>query len=80
MSEFKDFIGRLLEIGDSVIMITPGYRDLTLARVIKFTPQKVRVVLKHPGSNSTKEMVQDSTQLVKVDGPELTMFLLKGEG
>jgi len=76
----KDFLDRELSLDDSVIMITPGYRDFSLARVIGFTPQYVKVVLKSPGTNSTREMKQKPEQLVKVDGPELTMFLLKNSG
>lgn len=73
----KDFLDRELSNDDSVIMIKPGYRDFTLARVIGFTAQYVKIVLKAPGTNSTREMKQKPEQLVKVDGPELTMFLLK---
>jgi len=76
----KDFLGRELSLDDSVIMITPGYRDFSLARVVGFTPQYVKVVLKSPGTNSVREMKQKPEQLVKVDGPELTMFLLKNSG
>jgi len=73
----KDFLERNIELEDSVIMITPGYRDFTLARVVGFTPQKVRVSFINPGTNSVRTMLQTPDQLTKVDGPELTMFLLK---
>lgn len=77
----KDFLGRPLELDDSVIFITPGYRDYTLGRVIKFTAQKVRVAYqRHKNSDSVSDIIQHSSQLIKVDGPELTMFLLKGKG
>lgn len=73
----QDFLKRKLEVDDSVIMITPGYRDFSLARVIGFTAQKIRVSFKSPGTRSVRSMLQTSDQLVKVDGPELTMFLLQ---
>jgi len=76
----KDFLDRELSLDDSVIMITPGYRDFSLARVVGFTAQNVRVALRNPGTNSVREMKQKPEQLVKVDGPELTMFLLKNSG
>jgi hypothetical protein len=74
----KDFLLRKLEVGDSVIFITPGYRDYTLGRVDSFTPQKVRVLKGHDKYNGEPEFIlQTSDQLVKVDGPDLTMYLLK---
>ena len=76
----KDFLDRELSIDDSVIMIKPGYRDFTLARVTGFTAQYVKVVLKSPGTNSVRKMNQKPEQLVIVDGPELTKFLLKHSG
>jgi hypothetical protein len=39
----KDFLDQELSIGDNVIIITPNYRDFTLAQVIKFTAKNVRV-------------------------------------
>lgn len=73
----KDFLLRELAIDDYVIMITPGYRDFTLARVVGFTPQKVRVVT--PGDEvwRGRPMTQAPHQLVIVKGAELTMYLLK---
>ena len=76
----KDFLNRELEIGDSVITIAPGYRSFVLARVIKFTPKQVRVAFmntwNYPDGYYT-ELLQHPTQLTKVDGPDLTMYLLK---
>lgn len=39
----KDFLGREIEIGDTVVLTAPKYRMFTKAKVIKLTPQKVRV-------------------------------------
>lgn len=77
----KDFLGRELEIGDSVIVIQPGYRDFVLARVIQFTPKQVRVSFmntwNYGASGYYTELLQPPSQLTKVDGPDLTMYLLK---
>lgn len=79
----KDFLGRDLEIGDSVVIIAPGYRDLVLARIMKFTAKQVKVSYMNtwnfgkPGRYA--ELLQYPSQLVKVDGPDLTMYLLKQE-
>ncbi|AGS81119.1 hypothetical protein [Caulobacter phage Cr30] len=39
----KDFLGNILELGDEVIFMRPGYRDFVFGKIIKFTPQKVKV-------------------------------------
>ena len=77
----KDFLGRELELGDSVIIIAPNYRHFVLARIIAFTPKNVRVAFMNtwnfaaPGYYT--ELLQSPSQLTKVDGPDLTMYLLK---
>ena len=39
----KDFLGKQLDIGDEVVLTAPQYRHLVKAKVIAFTPKKVRV-------------------------------------
>jgi hypothetical protein len=77
----KDFLGRELEIGDSVIVIAPNYRHFVLARVIQFTPNQVRVSFMNTWNYGSDgyytELLQTPSQLTKVDGPDLTMYLLK---
>ena len=76
----KDFLGRDLELGDSVIVIAPGYRHFVLARVIAFTPKQVRVSFMNTWNFSDgyyTELLQGPSQLTKVDGPDLTAYLLK---
>jgi hypothetical protein len=79
----QDFLGRELTIGDSVIVIAPGYRHFVLARVIAFTAKNVRVSFMNtwnygkPGRH--QEILQSPSQLTRVDGPELTMYLLKND-
>ena len=72
----KDFLKRDLAVGDSVIIVTPSYRSFTLARVHSFTANKVRVDWTSPGGYNQK-LLQDPVQLCKVDGPDLTVYLLK---
>lgn len=69
----KDFLKRDLTVGDSVIIVTPSYRSFTLARVHSFTATKVRVEY----GEYNRKLLQDPVQLCKVDGPDLTMYLLK---
>jgi hypothetical protein len=71
-----DFIGRELAIDDSVLIIVPNYREYALARVIAFTPKQVRVIYGHP-TYGNREILQWPSQLVKMDGPDLTLHLLK---
>ena len=54
---FTDFLKRPLEVGDSVIFITKGYRDYTLGRVDSFTPQKVRVLKGYNKYNNEPEFI-----------------------
>lgn len=39
----KDFLGKQLDIGDEVVLTAPLYRHLVKAKVVSFTPKKVRV-------------------------------------
>jgi hypothetical protein len=77
----KDFLGSELEVGDSVITIAPRYRQLVLSRVIEFTPRSVRVAFmntwNYPAPGYYTELLQQPNQLVRVDGPELTAYLLR---
>lgn len=41
-----DIFGNTLELGDIVAFNTPGYRGLILGKIVKFTPQKIRVEYK----------------------------------
>ena len=39
----KDFLGKQLDVGDDVVLTAPQYRHLVKAKVVAFTPKKVRV-------------------------------------
>lgn len=74
MTAHKDFLGKELAVGDFVIFIRQGYRSFRLANVVSVTPKKVRVKW---GDSQWDEVLQNPTSLVKVEGPDLTMFLLQ---
>jgi hypothetical protein len=70
----KDRLGRLLKIGDCVVY--PSHNSLSVGTVKKLNPKMIKVVpvgTKHRSSGSNK-YPQD---IVVVDGPEVTMYLLK---
>ena len=66
----KDFLDQELNIGDNVIIITPNYRDFTLAQVIKFTAKNVRVKF------NGRELLQSPDQLVLMNTAAVTKYLL----
>lgn len=67
----KDFLGKELSLGDTVILIAPNYRHLVKAKIYAFTPKHVRVEFYntwnygHPGF--VKQFLQSPSQLIKVD-------------
>ena len=71
----KDFLGRELAVDDFVIFMRQGYRELKLAKVKSFTKTgKPRICWQTKWGQC--ELLQDGSQLVKVEGPDLTAFLL----
>jgi hypothetical protein len=70
----RDFLGRELQIDDYVIYQKQSYRGYNLAKVIKFTPQKVRIKY---GDSKYCELLQAPDQLVKVEGQEVVMYYLR---
>ncbi len=74
----KDYLGRELAIDDHVIFMAQHYRELRLAKISAFTPSgKARISW---GDNKWQTLLQTGAQLVKVEGPELTYFLLNQKG
>lgn len=62
----KDFHGTQLKIADIVTFCRPQYRDLTEGKVIKFTPQKVKVEYRvHYGDNIFYTYLAEPTMLVR---------------
>ena len=71
----KDYLLRPLEVGDHVIYMQQSYRRMRLARIYAFTPSgKVRI---RWGDSDWQTLLQTGDQLVKVEGPDLTAFLLQ---
>jgi hypothetical protein len=74
--EHKDKLGRLLAVGDAVCY--PASNSLELGTVKKLNPKMVKVY--EAGRASSKWYTGSNkypSDLVKVDGPEVTMYLLK---
>ena len=74
MMSKRDFLGQELDIGDYVIFMKQHYREFGMGKIIKFTPQKVRVKW---GANDWAELLQTADQLVKVEGEEVFAYALK---
>ena len=70
----RDFLGRELQLDDYVIFQQQHYRGYRLGKIIKFTPQKVRVKW---GDSKYSELLQAPEQLVKVEGQEAVMYYLR---
>jgi hypothetical protein len=69
----KDFLGRELAIGDRVIMMASHAREFKLAQVVKFTPKKVKVAW---AEYDWATLTTESERFVRVEGPDLTWYLL----
>ena len=70
----RDFLGQELNLGDYVIFMKQHYREFGMGKIIKFTPQKVRVKW---GTHDWAELLQTADQLVKVEGEEVFAYALK---
>ena len=73
----KDFFGRELALNDYVVLQQQHYRGYKLGKIIKFTPQKVRVKY---GESKYMELLQSPEQLIKVEGEEVLVYALKHGG
>lgn len=81
---YKDFLKRDLEIDDYVVFPAPSGGGMKLGKIVKFTPKQIRVEWTYKASWRGNEIMSDSapryaSQCVKVEGPDLTMYLLSGE-
>ena len=59
-----DFLKKELKVGDSVIFMTPGYRELTIGRIIRMTDQKATI--QYERYNRTHEKLQRYRQIIKI--------------
>ena len=72
--EHRDRLGRLLKTGDCVAY--PSHNSLSIGTIKKLNPKMVKIVpigTKYR-SNGENKYSQD---LILLDGPEVTMYLLK---
>ena len=79
---FKDFLNRNIDIGDYVVFPAPYGQGLKLGKIIKFTPKNMRVQWSRKGYRgdvTTEETIRAVKECVKVEGPDLTMYLISGE-
>lgn len=69
--EHKDILGRVIEVDDVVAMAS--HNSLAVAIVEKLNPKMIRV--KRPNSTWTQNKYPQD--LIKIDGPEAMVYLLK---
>ena len=79
MEDRRDFLNRPIGLGDYVVFPGAYNGGMKLGKIIKFTPQNIKI--EHPGWNWRNNGGMTSTlraadQCVKVEGPDLTFFLL----
>jgi hypothetical protein len=81
MTVFRDFLNRELAVGDYVVFPGPYASGMKLGKVVKFTPQQIRVewTYKWKGQVHSRDTIRHSSQCVRVEGPDLTMYLLSGD-
>lgn len=70
-TEHKDILGRVIEVGDLVAMAS--HNSLAVAIVEKINPKMIKV--KRPNSAWTQNKYPQD--LIKIDGPEATLYLLR---
>lgn len=69
--EHKDLLGRVLSVGDVVAMASSN--TMYVGTVDKLNPKMVKVKMLGRGWTNNKY----SSDLVKIEGPEVTMYILK---
>ena len=75
MEDRRDFLNRPIALDDYVVFPGAYNGGMKLGRIIKFTPQNVRI--EHPGwRGAMTSTLRSPGQCVKVEGPDLTFFLL----
>ena len=78
----KDFLNRELQIDDYVVFPAPNNGGMRLGKIVKFTPKQIRVewtYKNYRGEISSDSEPRYANQCVKVEGPDLTMYLLSGD-
>jgi hypothetical protein len=76
LPEHRDKLGRLLNVGDCVAY--PASNTLIIGIVKKLNPKMVGV--ERLGKNGWGPSNKYSSDLVLLDGPDVTMYLIKNSG
>ena len=79
---YKDFLKRELALEDFVVFPGPYNGGLKLGQIIKFTPQNIKLrwsMKSYRGDTIIKDTLRPASQCVRVEGPDLTFFLLSRE-
>jgi hypothetical protein len=65
----NDYLGKELAVGDTIIMITPGYRDFTKGKIVRFTPQYAIIEMPKTvrWSGYPNGIKQQGYQLIKIE-------------
>jgi hypothetical protein len=75
MEDRRDFLNRTIAPGDYVVFSGAYNGGMKLGKIIKFTPKNVKI--EHPGwRGAMTTTLRMAEQCVKVEGPDLTFFLL----
>lgn len=69
--EHKDILGRILNVGDYVAY--PDSNQLRIGKIDKLNQKMIRVTTGREWRSTVNKYPIDTT---KIDGPDLTMFLL----
>lgn len=77
----KDFLNRDIAVGDYVVFPAPYGGGMKLGKIVRFTPKQIRVewtYKSHRGGIGSSDASRYSNQCVRVEGADLTMYLLTG--
>lgn len=84
---FKDFLKRDISIGDHVVFPGPYNSGMKLGQVVKYSKQSIRVQWSRKYYSQMhkttrvahEETYRNPTECVRVEGADLTMYLLTGD-
>jgi len=75
MEDPRDFLNRPIALEDYVVFPGAYNGGMKLGKIIKFTPKNVKI--EHPGwRGAMTSTLRPAGQCVKVEGADLTFFLL----
>lgn len=71
----KDFLGNDLEVGDDVVSIELGYKNLYKTKIVKITSKTIFVEAPRKYQSYLREPVKRfSSQIIKIQGEEKTLI------